>query len=363
MSNVEVVGGIPVISVIGTPRTMGETIGIRLKSRLQVLAQYLMEQLAAAARASGRELGSAEMRSHLRSTILPSAKLEPALWMEIESMARAAEVPEEDLLLVHGFSDLLSHYQCQVPPGRSTFLALPKAQTEAGRPLLVYGWHLDPALFPYITLVRRIPAHGPASLSLTIAGLHPVAGLSEACLAVCSNELRVTDGGPGHFTCHLLGSTLTAPSFDDALGRLQTAPRHGGAAVHLQGELRRQSLELSGQTQALLFDPHPTSPRVHTNHPLDEAMAKVSSPAVDPTSRGRLAAMAQKAIEPSSLGPDAIAPWFGLGGRGGTEAVRQLAQVEGASPETTVLAILDPGARTLHLRRGGSSAGLEAIAL
>ena len=39
---------------------------------------------------------------------------------ELESMAAAAGLPAEDLLLVHGYGDLLSRFGCQVPPTRST---------------------------------------------------------------------------------------------------------------------------------------------------------------------------------------------------------------------------------------------------
>ena len=46
MTNFDLLGGVPVINAIGTPRTIGDTLGQRLKPRLQVLTQYLREQLA-----------------------------------------------------------------------------------------------------------------------------------------------------------------------------------------------------------------------------------------------------------------------------------------------------------------------------
>ncbi|MCK6490668.1 MAG: C45 family peptidase [Planctomycetes bacterium] len=363
--NPEMVGGVPLISVIGTPRTIGETIGSRLRSRLQVLSQYLMEQLASSARAGGVRLTPADLRKHLRQNILPAAQHEPALWMEMESMARAAELAEEDLLLIHGYGDLLSYFSCPVPPMASSFACLAPHHSCDSRPWLVHAWHLDPALFPYITLVRRIPSHGPASLCLTLAGLHPVAGVSEAGLAACSNELRVTDGATGHFTSHLLASALTAPAFDDALRRLQSGPRQGGAALHLISHLQRATVELCGQQAVRLPDPQPRSPRVHTNHPLNDEVLRWAAPVGDPTSHVRLNHLARQAVDAIALPPLQVAAWFGLGrdGSSGSGIGAQQPQVEGMPPETTVLTLLDPVGKGLHIRRGGSPAALELITL
>jgi hypothetical protein len=364
VSNLEVVGGIPLLSVIGTPRTMGANLGQRLKPRLQVLSQYLMEQLASATQATGVSLTARDLRESLRSSALAAARLEPSLWMEIESMARAADLPEEDLLLIHGYGDLLSTYRCNVAPSRSTYISLGAPHTDSGLPRMVLAWHLDPSLLPYVSLLRRIPAHGPASLSLTLAGLHPVAGLSEAGLAVACNELRVTDGINGQFTSHLLGSVLTAPTLDDALTRVQVGPRHGGAALHLLsngGE--RITMEMSGQHQVRLLDPFQSSPRVHTNHPLHEEIVQFSAQVSDLSSKTRLESIASHAIDAISCSPAAIAGWFGLDERDTSQRPTRYMNETGISAETTILMIIDPGAKAIHLRRGGSSSKLETVRL
>ncbi len=363
MTNVEVVGGIPLVSVMGTPRTMGTNLGQRLRPKLQVLAQYLLEQFTAATRASGTEIGPKQLREYLHGTASAATRLEPALWMEIESIAAATELPEEDLLLIHGYGDLMSSYNCPVPPSPSTYISLGAPHTDSGLPRMVLAWHLDPALLPYVTLVRKLPSHGPASLSLTIAGLQPVAGLSEAGLAVACNELRVTDGLQGQMLSHLLSSALTAPTIEDALTRLQIGPRHGGGALHLLstgGE--RVSLEMSGQHQVRLLDPFQSAPRVHTNHPLHEEILKWSAPVGEMSSKARLESIASHAIDAACCNPQTIAAWFGLGERDNGEQAR-FTSATGISPQTTVLAIIDPTERTMHLRRGGSAGRLESVKL
>jgi len=314
---------------MGTPRTIGETMGMRLKPRLQVLTQYLTEQLAAGLAGKGRaRMGRAELRAALAPSVEATTRLEPAVWMELESMARAAELPPEDLLLVHGYGDLVGFFRSILPPSRSTFISLNAVHTDHGLPRLILAWHLDPALLPYVTLVRRIPAHGPASLTLTLAGLHPIAGLSEAGLAVAANELRVDDG-----------------------------QRHGGACVHLldaAGE--RTSLELSGRLAMRLPDPWPQSPRVHCNLALSEEILKVAGQVCDESSKSRLEQIAALAVEARACGPAEIAAWFSLGPS--SRPHQAGSQVEGIRPDSTVVMICDPAQKAIHLLRGGSSQGM-----
>jgi len=365
VNNAELIGGVPLVSVIGTPRTMGERVGSRLKPRLQVLAQYLADQLCSLAKASGHSLTPKDLRELIKPSSLVLSRHEPSLWMEMEAIGLASDLPIEDLLIIHGFSDLMSFLQCQVAPRASTYLCIDSTHTLDGQPLMALCWHIDPTLLPYLTLLRRMPTHGPVSLSLGLAGLHPVAGLSEAGMAVAANELRVRDGGCGLFTSHLLSSMLTAPGLDDALRRGYASPRHGGAAVHGLAQSReRFSIELSGQNTARLSDPMLHAPRVHTNHALDERIIQAVS-AVDATSKLRLEQIASQAVAVGGITPVMIGTWFGF------EDVSQAEsdggqRVEADSeriPISTVLVVLDPLKRELHLRRSGMPGGMETIRL
>lgn len=365
MAIADVLGGVPVLSVMGTPRTIGETIGARLKPRLQVLAQYLLEQLAAGLSSEGRgRLGRDDVRLALRPSLEAATRLEPAVWMELESMAHAAELPPEDLLLIHGYGDLVGFFRSGQTTTRSTFASLNAVHTDHGLPRLVLAWHLDPALLPYVHLVRRLPAHGPGSLTLTLAGLQPVAGLSEAGLAAAINELRVEDGAPGHLTPHLVAAAMTAPSMEDAESRLTAGPRHGGAAVHLLSNLgERVSYELSGQHAVRLPDPWPQSPRVHCNRPLAEEVRLVAARQDEPTSRARLERIAAMAVEARSCSPAELLSWFRMTPRSGAQADPGTAKVDGITPDSTVLMICDPAQRTVHVQRGGNAQGMGSATL
>jgi hypothetical protein len=357
MSTPEMVGGLPVVTASGTPRAMGQAIGQRLKSRLQVLAQYLHEQLASAVAANG-EHGHRPLSSDLQQLRTVLANSEPAVWMELESMASAAEVSEEDLLLVYGYADLLSRHRCHVPPARSCTLFLTKEQCDTGKARLVHVRHCDPALFPYLTIVRRTPSNGPATLGVALAGMYPMAALSESNLAGCLDELRILDGHEGGFTHHLLAGALTAPGFAEAAVRLKRGPRQGGAAMHLLAvDGRRLSVELSGQEASPLADPQSACPRVHTNHALQSDILARCSAHGDSTSKERLRWLAGRAVEAKRIDVANMASWFGVTGK-----VSPILP-EGMAPDTTVFAAFDPADRRLWVKRGGLPGPVESLTL
>lgn len=361
-SNREVIGGVPMVSVIGTPRTMGEHLGSRLKSRLQVLTQYLADQLCSLARPAGHHLTAEKLREVVRPALPMLQRYEPSLWMELEAMGHASQLPVEDLLLIQGYSDLLGYLGCQVPPQPSTYVCIDSTHTQDGTPLLALAWYLDPALFPYLTLLRRIPTHGPATLCLTLAGLAPVAGLSEAGVAVAANEFRVKDGSSGLFIGHVLSSMLAAPGLEDALRYAQAGPRHGGAAIHaLAASGDRFTLEVSGQLAVRLNDPLLNAPRVHTNHPLDERIMPTIDLS-DPTSKMRLEQVASQVVALSGINPAQIANWFSLGADSPRPATR-IGNDSERLPVSMVLIVLDPGAKELHIKRSGVPGPLETIKL
>jgi hypothetical protein len=367
--HVEVIGGVPLLAVIGTPRTMGGHTGSRLKPRLQVLSQYLTDQLITFARENGQELNPEHLPALLQPTQATLQRFEPSLWMELEAMAHAAELPICDILLIHGYQDLLSRFACAIPPQPSTFISIDPTHTADGTPLMAINWNLDPALFPYLTLLRRIPSNGPATLSLTLAGLAPIAGLSEANIAVARNELRVSDGVDGLLTTHLPCAMLTSPSFDDAQRRAQSGPRNGGAAIHgLSGKGERFTLELSGQQSILLNDSFIHTPRVHTNHALDDHLKQVVSSA-EKNSKTRLEQTAGKIIAVTGVTPVMISEWFGFppSNPDAPNTTRIEAPKDAINgqrdPISSVMVVLNPQTRKLYIRRTGVRTPLEAINL
>lgn len=368
MTNAELVGGLPQISLIGTPRAIGEALGQRLKPRLQVLSEYLLENLAQNARLSSTPMSVTDIRGVISEAVQTVTSLEPSLAMELESISRTSGLKTEDLLAIHGYADFLAYLGASSAVTPSTFVSIPASHTMLGTPMQVLVWECDPVLLPYITLVHRIPAHGPASLSLTLAGLHPIAMLNEAGLAVCSNAMPVRDSQIGYLTSHLIAAMATAPGFSDASNRAKRGPRWGGRAIHiLSSDGQRESIELSGERTAILPDPNQNVARVHTNHALSEELKDVVHD--DPFSRLRLEHVAAAAIHARGIEPNHVTNWFGLerattrhepGNGVDTTARRKRGLV--SNPDGCITFVLDPAQKCVYVRRGRNST-LERKAL
>jgi hypothetical protein len=342
-------GGVPVLSVMGTPRILGATLGDRLRPRLQVAAQSVIER-AAPLLDSGR-LDPDGLRQRLQPSLEAISRHLPALRMELDAIAQAAQVRVEDLLALHagdGVGSLLGSGQSEA----TACAVLGHRHLRLDGPGLIMAWQVSAHLLPSVVVVRRIPAHGPASLSLGIAGVHPLAGLSEAGLAVACNPFPVTDALPGLPLPHLVQAALLAPGAGDALLRLQGGPRLGGGAMHLlTRDGGRTSLEVSGGLVARLDDHRPDAPRVHTGHALSEHLGD-HAPTPE-RSRADLMRLAGHAINAIALGLDECCGWFGVG--------PGAAPAPGWDPARTVVAILEPARHRMHVALGGAS--LETVDL
>jgi hypothetical protein len=342
-------GGVPLLSVMGTPRTLGATIGERLRPRLQVATQSVIER-AAPLLTSGRR-DPEVLRQRLQPALEAIRGHQPGLSMELDAIAQAGQVAPEDLLALHagdGLSSFLGSGACEA----TACAVLGHRHLRLDGPGLVMAWQVSAHLLHSIVVVRRIPAHGPASLTLGIAGVHPLAGLSEAGLAIACNPFPVTDATAGLPLPHLVQAALLAPGAGDALVRLQGGPRLGGGAMHLlTRDGGRTSLELSGAGLARLDDHRPDAPRVHTGHALSEHLADQAP--VQDRSRADLMRLAGHAINAIALGLDECCGWFGVGP--GADPV------PGWDPSRTVVAILEPARHRMHLALG--SAALETVDL
>ena len=342
-------GGVPVLSVMGTPRTLGSNLGERLRPRLQVATQAAIER-AAPLLTSGR-LDPAALRLRIQPVLEAVRAHQPSLNMELEALAAAGQVDPLDLMALHAGDGLASFLGASACDATACAL-LGHRHLRLEGPGLIMAWQVSAHLLPSLVVVRRIPAHGPASLSLGIAGVHPLVGLSEAGLAVACNPFPVGDAEAGLPLPHLVHAALLAPGPGDALIRLQGGPRLGGGAMHLlTRDGVRTSIELSGTTAVRLDDHRPDAPRVHTAHALSERLADHAH--AQDRSRADLMRLAGHAIHAIALGLDECCGWFGVGP--GAQPV------PGWDRERTVVAILEPTRNRMHLALG--EAALETVDL
>lgn len=369
--HLETAGGVPVITVTGTPAAMGRSLAERLHARLRVLIQDTVHALCQLAGESGLidEDGRYDqvatrnlLRKHLHDAEEILHTNEPASWMELHSIADYCELDVEFLLAVDAFNDLANRFHREQAFFTSNVLCLHSTHSVLGTPLLIMSWEVPPYLLPHVLLIRRIPAHGPATLSLTLGGLHTVAGLSAAGIAVASNDLRdaiVETNGLASTALPQLA--LHAATYEDALAKIGRGRIHGARAIHLLGPGgKRSSLEISGEEHFQLPDPFPTTARVHTNHRLHlGAPADVSRPVRHSRERlQNLAATCSQLNGNSSL--DLIDSWFNQKARDRLDLRVHRAEQQSAHPAAVV--VLDPANQRL-LCHGGNQQDFKALSL
>ena len=372
LMHVESASGIPVISVKGTPRLIGRMLGERLKPRLRVLIQDVSSMLC---QLSGDnrlmdEVGAydqdatlaflAELLGHTPEMI---QDVDPGQWMELESLAEACKVDILFLLAITAFNDLANQLLERHCFFTSNTAMVPANRYAEDAPLLANDWSVPPYLVPHLMLIRRVPSHGPASLALSLGGLHTVAGINAAGLAVCSDDLR--DGEHQHHglptSCVLMGA-LGANNHQEAKAKLLQGVLLGSRAYHLlDADGCRASLERIGPDSAELPDPSQLAPRVHTNHCLHRPPNDVVCTVLRHSGQRlqQLAHLAARSHPKTSM--TEIDIWFATG----VDVVSERRQRSGPSerPVPGVVVILDPMNASIHCRGSGPGRQLKDVSL
>lgn len=328
---------------------MGDHLGELLSSRLRVLVQDTDALLHSA-------LGS---RLH---RLLPAIadeikKRDPTGHMELESIASSAGVEMESLIGAHAFSSLLGLVE---EPGQrcdSSMLSVPRALAAGMGPLLGLIWRIPAQLSPYLTLVTRRPSHGPATISLTIAGLHPVAGLCESGFGLTVNDLHIPalhqEGLP---PAAMVNLALSCPTYDDAHYLIDSRQLIGNASFTLTDRTdRRATMEAVDGVCHHLPDPDGTSPRVHTNHPLHR---ELQDHAPRPGSLDRLQQLAKNVSICEEMKPRDVAGLLASYGQG-----RGMESDHDEHLVTAAVVVIDPRSMELHACSGSRAERLSPLSL
>ena len=353
----EAVGGISLITITGTPRQMGHALGQRLKSRIDVLIQDILNRIATLADPSYELLNSdgSINRKHvnkvLKALLQPCIdsirKNTPQVWMELESLSHGAGVEPVQVLAVHAIDDILPHIASRPPLASSACIMLAPGQRKNAEPCLALQWRVPAIWLPHLCLVRRIPAHGPATITLGLNGLHTVAGMSEAGNAITSNEMHCNKA-------HLMGipipllidAALSGPTVDGALNRLQQYHCMGSRAIFvLNQDHHRASLEISAGSAVELQDPMQDSPRVHTSHPLHQAFVNPNANYTE--SKQQMIHLAKTVRGKTRVEVKDISEWF-------TKSSSQLLDLKDSAGNGSCICVFDPMRGVIHGHLGNN---------
>ena len=363
----ETVGGISLITITGTPRQMGHALGQRLKSRIDVLIQGVLTRIAQLADPSigllndDGKINKKRVKQALQSLLQPCIdqirSQTPQVWMELESISVGANVDPINILAVHAIDDILPKLAKRAPLGRSAGIMLAPGQRKNAEPCLAMQWRVPAIWTPHLCLIRRIPAHGPATITLGLNGLHTIAGISEAGNAIISHEMHCNRSHVKGIPIPLLiDAALSGPTVDDALGRLEKYHCMGSRAIFcLNRDHHRASLEISAGQAVVLQDPMPDSPRVHTSHPLHQAFINPDAESYD-DSRAQMKFLAQAIRGAQQIDVQQISEWF-------TNSSASLIDTNDNSGSGSCVCVFEPLRGVVHSHMGNNLNDFGQISL
>lgn len=246
------IGGLPLITLSGSPAERGEQHGTALKDRIHGMVDVY-----------GTFFGRPEseifdIAGHFKKVI---NDFEPDYGTEIEAIAGAAAVNPLWIYALNARSEFLSF----VPATECTVMHF------AGTPILGQNWDWEERLEPLITLARIERTDGPSILMMTEPGILGKIGLNDAGVGVCFNFLHInrpTNGVPIHI---LLRAILECSSIDAVRKTISRAGTGRSANILVADKSgARFDMEFAATEQIEVEDPGDVI--AHTNHYMDPDM-------------------------------------------------------------------------------------------
>lgn len=337
------IGGLPLITLSGSPADRGEQHGTALKDRIHGMVDVY-----------GTFFGRPEseifdIAGHFKKVI---SDFEPDYGTEIEAIAGAAAVNPLWIYALNARSEFLSF----VPATECTVMHF------AGTPILGQNWDWEERLEPLITLARIERTDGPSILMMTEPGILGKIGLNDAGVGVCFNFLHInrpTNGVPIHI---LLRAILECSSIDAVRKTISRAGTGRSANILVADESgARFDMEFAATEQIEVDDPGDVI--VHTNHYLDPDM--FSMPHVLENSTLRLNRAYQLAKENNSRGRETMARMLSDTENPGNAICQTYRPREPLGNMGTVFTLtMDLTARNMDIRLGNdASAPLKRVDL
>jgi hypothetical protein len=132
---------------------------------------------------------------------------------------------------------------------------------------------MNASAFPHVVAFRRLPAAGPASITMTTAGCLSLAGINECGIAIGNTNLVPRDARRGVMYLAVIHTVLAQTAFDEAVRAVTDAPRMSGHFYYLggpDGELL--GIETTAKRHAFRR-PNDAGLLAHANHYGDGALA------------------------------------------------------------------------------------------
>jgi hypothetical protein len=213
------------ITVSGSLRMMGEEHGEAARDLIAELFatrfELIMGQMAAAVGERPASDAAVDVESWTRTIAGEIAARLTDVATELEGVGRGSGLAPWQLVVAGGYTDVLGGVltpEDPRTPSECTVMAV--RGTDGGGGIIFGTWDSHASASPALVLLRRQPASGVPTLSLTTAGWPAQQGVNAAGLAFATTNLRPRRGGPGVAYIAALAQLLDTRSIDDARGLL-----------------------------------------------------------------------------------------------------------------------------------------------
>ncbi len=283
------------IELRGTHAAMGEAFGEAFRGEIaRLYALRLDNALRQATQFGGRSVREDDLLRLARACLVASERFDPRGTAELRGIARGARLSAEQTLAMNGLTDLRDALAWgdldEVGAEGCTAVIVQRDASSDGRPRLAQSWDLASDNAPFVVFVRRQPAEGPQTLSVTTVGCQSLMSLNEHGLALGTTNLRTRDAGVGVPYLGLIHRALEERSAAEAARVIAAAPRagaHSYLAVDRAGAAA--VVECTGKLSHTFVVERGT--HVHTNHCQVPAHAALEADTPRKSSEARLARM------------------------------------------------------------------------
>jgi len=219
------------IELAGSPRAMGQAFGESTRAQVQELIERRFRNAIAQARLyGGRRLERDDVLAIARRCLPSVEAFDAQGWQELRGIAEGANRSMEEVWAMNALTDVrdIAAFGFEGDEACTAALVGPGRAAE-GSAIFGQTWDLATDNMPFVRLVRRRPADGAPTLSLTLVGCLSLIGLNADGVAVGTTNLRATDSRPGVGYLDVIHRALRSRSADEAASLIEAAPR---AAAH-----------------------------------------------------------------------------------------------------------------------------------
>jgi len=269
-----------VIEVAGSHRQMGAEFGEACRDDVRGLFEArVLNAIEQAKTYGGHSVTEAHLIEIAKASLPIVQDYHPAGFEELQGIAEGSGLGLERVWVMNALTDLrdiaaYTDVALWAPPvdgeGCSSFIVKGDSSAD-GTGFVGQTWDLSTSNMPFVRIVKRRPAQGPATVCLTTVGCLSLIGMNEHNVSIGTTNIRTLDARKRVCYLDVIHCALHQEDLESAVRVMAEAPRAGAHYFYvMDGQGRAAGLECSAQQHARIDVK--TGHYVHCNHMLEEAV-------------------------------------------------------------------------------------------